>query len=87
MRRRFHVQQDLTVGAIERRGSGLVVHVADRHGRRHWISFSFPSFAASIEHALTVERWRERATRLTYVRGAGDGVLVDEEELFWAAFA
>ncbi len=63
-----------------------MVEVADRLGRRHWIQFDFATFDESVSHADTMDHWRRERRPLTYVKGALDGALIDDEALFWSSF-
>jgi hypothetical protein len=83
---RLQVHQHLTIAAVETRGCTVRVEVAIPDGTAHWISFRFDDEHAARAHATTMEHWRQDATPLSYVRGAGQGALVDDSELFRLAF-
>jgi hypothetical protein len=83
---RLQVHQHLTIAGVETRQCAVRVEVQVLDGTTHWISFRFDDEHAARSHAATMERWRDDATPLSYVRGAGQGALVDDSELFRLAF-
>jgi hypothetical protein len=87
MSARLDLHQHLTVRAVSRLGADVQVLVADSDGVPRWISWSFDDAGTAKRRVRIVERWRKRATPLTFVRGNGESALVDDEQLFRAACA
>jgi hypothetical protein len=85
MRPRFDVHQHLIINSVFRDGACVAVEVTDGDGTTHWINWSFDDVAVARRRVRVVERWKHLATRLTFVRGDGESVLVDDEALFRAA--
>lgn len=85
-RDRFDVFQDLTIRGVERDASEVTAHVLDVSGAEHWIRFRFDDPGAADAHEATLLAWNVAHTRLTYVRSASRGLLVDDEELFRRAY-
>jgi hypothetical protein len=81
MTSKLDLYQDLRVNDVDRRKAAVLVEVADPTGTRHRISFHFADADDAAAHAETIEQWQHRATRLTYVKGARHGALVDDAEL------
>jgi len=82
---RLTVHQHLVISSVCLVDEGLTVHVHDRSGRAQWIRFHL-SQAQARGFVSRITDWRDRCTRLTYISGRGSGVLIDDEELFAAAF-
>ena len=86
MNPRFDVHQHLTVLGVLHEGSTVQVELREQSGARQRIDFRFADAAAAAEQAVTLTEWRDLDRRLTYVRGAAQGVLLDDEEVFRTAF-
>ena len=86
MKRRFDVHQHLTVLGVLHVGSTVLVELQEQSGGRQRIDFRFADAAAAARQAVTLNEWRDLDRRLTYVRGAAQGALLDDEELFRNAF-
>ncbi|HEX7096115.1 MAG TPA: hypothetical protein VF183_09540 [Acidimicrobiales bacterium] len=85
--RKFDIHQHLKVESVHHEGNQVRVEVQDATGATRWINFRFTDVEAASQHASTVDDWRVAGKRLTYVRGEATGALLDDEELFRAAFA
>ena len=83
---RFAVYQHLTVRAVSRAGTEVQVLIADPNGTPRWINWCFDDAATAKARVRIVERWRQAATRLTYVGGDGESALVDDAQLFRSAY-
>lgn len=84
---RCSVWQHLVVDAIVETGATLSVRLRDRAGQRNFVNYLFLDRMERLLHREQLEFWRTLRTPLTYVRTGGEGVLVDDEALFWQAFA
>ena len=84
---RWSVWQHLFIDAIVETGVTLSVYLRDRAGQRNFVSYEFLDRIERLLHREQLELWRTMRTSLTYVRTGGEGVLVDDEALFWQAFA
>src|SRR4051794_26548467 len=82
---RLAVHQNLTIERVRRRGANLRVRVRHPGGSTDWVSYG-PAVAASHECFVRLSLWKRRRTLLTYVRGNGMGVLIDDRAFFEAAF-
>jgi len=79
------VHQNLVISTVSLVESGITLQVQDRWGRPQWICFHLSGEQAKRSVGRMTD-WRDRCTRLTYVRGPGSSALVDDEEFFAAAF-
>src|SRR5215203_1069089 len=79
------LHQNLVISTVSLVESGITVQLQDRWGEPQWIRFHLSSEQAKRWVGRMTD-WRDRCTRLTYVRGPGSGALVDDAELFAAAF-
>lgn len=78
---RFAVFQDLIVDAVEHEPPFVKVAVSDSHGPRGTVTYTFADGDEHDAYLDTLRQWHQDATPLTYVRGARDGVLVDDRRL------
>jgi hypothetical protein len=78
---RFAVFQDLVVRSVEHAPPLIRVSVADADGPCGTVTYSFVDEDDRRSSLAALNQWREDATPLTYVRGAGDGALVDDRRL------
>ena len=85
MPRRFDVHQHLIINSVFRNGAFVAVEVTDGDGTTHWINWSFEDVSVARRREQVVRRWKQLATRLTFVRGDGESALVDDETLFRTA--
>lgn len=84
--RRLEVFQHLTVDAVEHHDTRVLVTVSGPEGERHRVTFFFADADVAADQTASMLRWREARTSLTYIRGDGDGVLLDDAEVFRQAF-
>ena len=79
--------QHLVIDEVSAIGSSLVVHLRDRDGQGNVVQYRFHDTLERLRHHNTLLLWQSAMTPLTYVRSSADGVLLDDEDLFWRAFA
>lgn len=81
--RRFEVFQDLLIEEIVETGpTSLTVKLVDETGPRGSVMYQFDSPRAHQSGKDRLMSWYRAGAQLTYVRGDGTGVLLDEEEVF-----
>ncbi|MCU1397299.1 MAG: hypothetical protein JWN62_408 [Acidimicrobiales bacterium] len=83
---RLVVHQNLTIERVRRRRAVLRVRLRHPGGMKDWITYALPA-GARRECLDRLLMWRKRSTRLTYICGNGEGVLIDDRAFFDAAFA
>jgi hypothetical protein len=81
-RERLSVVEPLQLMRVTRYGRRLRVLVLDRGNRRHVISFRFPTDEVARRHRDSMQTWTAERTRLAYVRGGSQSVLIDMDALF-----
>jgi hypothetical protein len=86
-RERLSVIEPLRLIRVTRYGRRLRVLVLDGANQRNAISFRFPTKAAARMHRHGLQTWGADRTRLAYVRGASQSVLIDIDALFARAVA
>ncbi|HVJ95963.1 MAG TPA: hypothetical protein VNC41_03935 [Acidimicrobiia bacterium] len=78
---RLAVMLPLRIMSVRRWGARVLVGVSYAGRRRHRIAFHFGSPTLAQLHLERVRTWMREGTATAYVRGKGEGALVDLEGL------
>jgi hypothetical protein len=83
---RFRVDQGLRVTAVTRTDHRVTVRVRQHGGAERCINFALADRDAARRAEDRLVAWHQSQRALTYVRRAGDGALLDDEEAFRLAY-
>jgi hypothetical protein len=83
---RFPVWQNLVIDDVTEDGATLSVRLRDAAGQRNHVRYHFRDRVERLLQLDVLVAWKAAMTPLTYVRTGAQGVLLDDEALFWQAF-